>query len=114
LELRGKPDFSGPVVFRVFEGAMAILKVILLLLVGGAGIAYSVKHLRRNWIEMRGKSAAPKDASDPLAAHRSAGGAVGKRAGTGDLIFNYGLSFLWFGYLFAFFAGLIVNNLLFR
>lgn len=93
---------------------MAILKVLLLLLVGGAGIAYAAKHLRRNWLEMRGRSKAPADASDPLAAHRSKGstGAQGvKRASTGDLIFNYGLSFLWFGYLFAFFAGLIVNNL---
>jgi hypothetical protein len=33
---------------------------------------------------------------------------------TSDLIFNQGLSFVWFGYLMAFFIGLIVNNLLLK
>ena len=57
-------------------------------------MVFSVRHLRRNFREFRSK---PK-------------GSVK----TTDLVFNYGLGFLWFAYLFAFFAGLIVNNLILK
>ena len=68
-----------------------MLKAIVLILAGGVGMTFSLRHLGRNWQEYRGKSK----------------GSVK----TWDLLFNYGLSFLWFAYLFVFFAGLIVNNL---
>ena len=69
------------------------MKAIALILVGAAGIAFSVRHLRRNWLELRAK---PKGSVKAW-----------------DAVFNYGLSFLWFAYLFALFTGLIVNNLIF-
>jgi hypothetical protein len=71
-----------------------IVKAIALILIGGVGMAFSLRHLGRNWRDYRGR---PK----------------GSVKGT-DLVFNYGLSFLWFAYLFVFFAGLIVNNLLLK
>jgi len=63
-----------------------------LILLGGLGMFFSIRHFRRNWNDYRSK---PK-------------GSVK----TWDLVANYGLGFLWFAYLFAFFAGLIVNNLI--
>ncbi len=73
---------------------MLILKWIVLVLIGGAGMGFSLRHLGRNWKDYRDK---PK-------------GSVK----TWDLAFNYGLSFLWFAYLFVFFAGIIVNNLILK
>jgi len=66
----------------------------VLLLLGGAGMAFSIRHLMRNFQEYRLKPKGSVKAS--------------------DLVMNYGLSLLWFVYLFAFFAGLIVNNLIFK
>ena len=71
-----------------------MIQVILILIVGLAGIWFTFRHLKRNVAELKAR---PK-------------GSVK----TSDLIFNQGLSFLWFGYLLAFFGGLIVNNLLLK
>lgn len=71
-----------------------MLKVFLLVVVGGLGMAFSLRHLGKNWQDYRGKS---KGSVKVL-----------------DLVLNYGLGFLWFAYLFVFFAGLIVNNLLLK
>jgi hypothetical protein len=70
-----------------------MIQALLLILIGGAGIWFTAKHLRKNWRELRARKGSVK---------------------TSDLIFNQGLSFLWFGYLLAFFAGMIVNNLLLK
>jgi hypothetical protein len=70
-----------------------MIQAILLILVGGAGIWFTVKHLKKNWVEIRTRKGSVK---------------------TSDLVFNQGLSLVWFGYLFAFFVGLIVNNLLLK
>ena len=71
-----------------------MVQAILIIIVGLAGIWFTFRHLRKNVQELRAR---PK-------------GSVK----TSDLIFNQGLSFLWFGYLLAFFAGLIINNLLLK
>ena len=71
-----------------------MVQAILILIVGLAGIWFTFRHLKKNVQELRAR---PK-------------GSVK----TSDLIFNQGLSFLWFGYLTAFFVGLIVNNLLLK
>jgi hypothetical protein len=71
-----------------------MVQVFLIIVVGLAGIGFTLRHLRKNVRELRAR---PK-------------GSVK----TSDLIFNQGLSFLWFGYLLAFFTGLIVNNLLLK
>jgi hypothetical protein len=71
-----------------------MLKIILILIVGLAGIGFTFRQLRRNIGDLQAR---PK-------------GSVK----TSDLLFNQGLSFLWFGYLLAFFGGLILNNLLFK
>jgi hypothetical protein len=70
-----------------------MIQVLLLILIGGAGIWFTAKHLKKNWQDIRARTGTIK---------------------TSDLIFNHGLSFLWFGYLLAFFAGMIVNNLLLK
>ncbi len=70
------------------------LKAVVLILIGAAGMSFSFRHLGRNWKDYRCK---PKGSVKAM-----------------DLVFNYGLSFLWFAYLFVFFAGLIVNNLLLK
>jgi hypothetical protein len=80
-------DFAENGLFHRF-----MIKILLLLIAGGFGMVFSARHLRRNWREYRGK---PKGSVKAW-----------------DLVFNYGLSFLWFAYLFVFFAGLIVNNLI--
>jgi hypothetical protein len=71
-----------------------MIQAIFIILVGLTGIWFTVRHLRKNVRELRAR---PR-------------GSVK----TSDLIFNQGLSFLWFGYLLAFFTGLIVNNLLLK
>jgi hypothetical protein len=71
-----------------------IVKAVALILIGGIGIGFSLRHLGRNWKDYRGKAKGSVKAM--------------------DLVFNYGLSFLWFAYLFVFFAGLIVNNLILK
>jgi hypothetical protein len=71
-----------------------MLKAVLLIVAGGVGMWFSAKHLGRNWSEYRSK---PKGSVKAM-----------------DLVFNFGLSFLWFAYLFVFFAGLIVNNLILK
>ena len=71
-----------------------ILKIILLVATGAIGMTFSLRHLKKHWLDYRSK---PKGSVKAL-----------------DLLFNYGLSFVWFAYLFVFFAGLIVNNLLIK
>ena len=71
-----------------------MLQAIFIIIIGLGGIWFTFRHLRRNVQELKAR---PK-------------GSVK----TSDLIFNQGLSFLWFGYLLAFFTGLIVNNLLLK
>ena len=71
-----------------------ILRAIALVLIGGVGMGFSLRHLGRNWKEYRSKAKGSVKAW--------------------DLAFNYGLSFLWFAYLFVFFAGIIVNNLILK
>ena len=70
-----------------------MIQAILLILVGGAGIWFTMRHLKKNWVEIRARKGSVK---------------------TSDLILNQGLSLVWFGYLLAFFVGLIVNNLLLK
>jgi hypothetical protein len=70
------------------------VKAIILILLGGVGMYFSVRHFRRNWREYRSK---PKGSVKAW-----------------DLVANYGLGFLWFAYLFVFFGGLIVNNLIIK
>ena len=71
-----------------------MIQAIFIILIGLTGIWFTFRHLRKNVRELRAR---PK-------------GSVT----TTDLIFNQGLGFLWFGYLLAFFTGLIVNNLLLK
>lgn len=65
----------------------------LLVLIGGAGIWFTVRHLKKTWREIRARRGSVK---------------------VSDLVLNQGLSLLWFGFLLAFFTGMIVNNLLLR
>lgn len=65
----------------------------LLVLIGGAGIWFTVRHLKKTWREIRARRGTVK---------------------VSDLVLNQGLSLLWFGFLLAFFTGMIVNNLLLR
>jgi len=71
-----------------------MIKALILIIVGSAGFWLSLKHLRRSVVEIKAK---------PKGSHRFE-----------DKVFNYPLTFLWFGYLLLFFAGLIVNNLIFK
>ena len=71
-----------------------MVQAILIIIVGLAGIGFTFRHLRRNVRELQAR---PKGSVKTM-----------------DLILNQGLSFLWFGYLLAFFTGLIVNNLLLK
>jgi hypothetical protein len=70
-----------------------MIQAILLILVGGAGIWFTARHLRKNWLEIRARKGTTK---------------------VSDIVLNQGLSLVWFGYLFVFFVGLIVNNLLLK
>jgi len=70
------------------------MKIVLILVVGLTGLWFSVRHLRRNLLEIKAK---------PKGSHRLE-----------DKALNYPLMLLWFGYLIVFFGGLIVNNLIFR
>lgn len=70
-----------------------MIQALLLVAIGGTGIWFTGRHLKKNWLEIRARKGTVK---------------------TSDLIFNHGLSLLWFGYLLAFFAGMIVNNLLLK
>jgi hypothetical protein len=70
-----------------------MIQAILLILVGGAGIWFTARHLRKNWLEIRARKGTVK---------------------VSDILLNQGLSLVWFGYLFVFFVGLIVNNLLLK
>ncbi len=65
----------------------------LLVLIGGAGIWFTVRHLQKTWREIRARRGSVK---------------------VSELVMNQGLSLLWFGFLLAFFTGMIVNNLLLR
>ncbi len=69
------------------------MKVVLLLLVGGVGLAFSFRHLWKNVLEIRAK---------PKGSHTA-----------WDFAFNYPATLVWFFYLVVFFGGLIVNNLIF-
>jgi hypothetical protein len=70
-----------------------MVQALVLVLIGAAGIWFSLRHLRRHFVEIRARKGTTK---------------------TSDLFLNHGLSLLWFGYLLAFFTGLIVNNLLLK
>jgi hypothetical protein len=70
-----------------------MLQALLLVLIGGAGIWFTGRHLKKTWLEIRARKGTVK---------------------VSELVFNQGLSLLWFGYLLAFFAGMIVNNLLLK
>jgi hypothetical protein len=70
-----------------------MIQAILLILVGAAGIWFTARHLRKNWLEIRARKGTTK---------------------VSDIVLNQGLSLVWFGYLFVFFVGLIVNNLLLK
>jgi hypothetical protein len=65
----------------------------LLVLIGGAGIWFTLRHLKKTWREIRARRGEVK---------------------LSELILNQGLGLLWFGFLLAFFTGMIVNNLLLR
>lgn len=65
----------------------------LLVLIGGLGIWFTLRHLKKTWNDVRARRGTVK---------------------ISDLILNQGLSLLWFGFLLAFFTGMIVNNLLLR
>jgi len=73
---------------------MFIIKIVAIVVIGLIGMGFSLRSLRKHWLDYRSK---PK-------------GSVK----VGDLVFNFGLSFLWFAYLFVFFGGLIVNNLIIK
>ncbi len=70
-----------------------MLQAILLILIGGTGIWFSLRALRRNWLDYRTKRGTLR---------------------VGEVVMSHGLGFLWFGFLLAFFTGLIVNNLILR
>lgn len=70
------------------------MKTLLLIIIGLTGFWFSLRHLRQSVVDMRNK---------PRGSHRWE-----------DKLFNYPLTFLWFGYLLVFFAGLIVNNLILK
>jgi hypothetical protein len=70
------------------------MRTVLILLAGLGGLWVTFRHLRRNLQEIKAK---PKD-----------------QVQTMDKLVNYPLMVLWFGYLIAFFGGLIVNNLILR
>ena len=70
-----------------------MIQGLLLVLIGGAGIWFTVRHLKKTWRELRMRQGTVK---------------------LSELILNQGLSLLWFGFLLAFFTGMIVNNLLLR
>lgn len=65
----------------------------LLVLIGGLGIWFTLRHLKKTWRDARARRGTVK---------------------VSELILNQGLSLLWFGFLLAFFTGMIVNNLLLR
>ena len=64
---------------------------VLLILASLAGIAISVFYLRKNIVRIR-----EKNKNEPKAYKRG---------------LNYVLTYLWYGYLLVFFAGLTINNL---
>ena len=70
-----------------------MIKAFLLIAIGGVGIWFTGRHLKKTWLDIRARRGTVK---------------------TSELVLNNGLSLLWFGYLFAFFTGLIVNNLLLK
>ena len=70
-----------------------MVQALVLIVIGAAGIWFTGRHLRRHVVEIRARKGTVK---------------------TSELFFNHGLSLLWFGYLLAFFVGLIVNNLLLK
>jgi hypothetical protein len=70
-----------------------MIQAFLLIAIGGAGIWFTGRHLKKTWVEIRARKGTVK---------------------TSELILNNGLSLLWFGYLMAFFVGMIVNNLLLK
>lgn len=74
----------------IFRHVMAYA---LLILVSILGIAVSFLYLRKNIVRIK-----EKNKSEPKAYKRG---------------LNYVLTGLWYGYLFVFFAGLTINNILF-
>lgn len=70
------------------------MRIILILAVGLSGLYFSIRHFRKNLLQIKEK---------PRGSHSWE-----------DKAFNYPLMFLWFGYLLVFFTGLIVNNLVFK
>lgn len=70
------------------------MRTVLILFFGLGGLWLTFSYFRKNWAEIRLKTAG--------------------RMRWEDKALNYPLMFLWFGYLFVFFLGLIVNNLFIR
>lgn len=64
---------------------------VLLIIASLVGIAVSVFYLRKNFIRIR-----EKNKNEPKAYKRG---------------LNYVMTYLWYGYLLVFFAGLTINNL---
>jgi 4-hydroxybenzoate polyprenyltransferase len=71
----------------------AMMQALLLVLIGGTGIWFTGRHLKKTWVEARARQGKVKFS---------------------EIVFNQGLSLLWFAFLLAFFAGMIVNNLLLK
>ena len=68
-----------------------MIKIAILIIASVGGIAFTVRSARRAWTELRAK---PSHAAS-------------------DKFFNYPLMVVWYVFLFAFFGGLVVNNLIF-
>lgn len=66
---------------------------VLLILASIIGIAVSVFYLRKNIVRIK-----EKNKNEPKAYKRG---------------LNYALTFIWYGYLMVFFAGLTINNIIF-
>ena len=76
--------------FRLFA-IFCPMVYVLLILASLIGIAVSVFYLRKNIVRIR-----EKNKNEPKAYKRG---------------LNYVMTYLWYGYLLVFFAGLTINNL---
>ena len=76
---------------RLSNTYISTMTYVLLIIASLAGIAVSLFYLRKNIIRIK-----EKNKNEPKAYKRK---------------MNYVLTYLWYGYLLVFFAGLTVNNL---